>query len=529
MDLLSISQRLLEAVAWHRAGRLQEAEQAYREVLRGDPAHLDANRLLGILTTQTGRDHEAVQLFQKVLAARSDPDVHVNLGQALKRLGRLEEAVDSYRQALCLEPNHPAVHYNLGNALRDLDRFDEAAGSYQRALSMEPGFVQAHCNLGSVLKSAGALEEAMESYHRALAIEPDLAECHYNVGLALNDLGRLDEAIAAYGRALAINPDHPDAHFGLSLTLLLGGDYLEGWKEYGWRWQQEKHARFKRDFSQPQWDGGPLMGKTIFLHSEQGDGDSIQFIRYVSLVAERGGRIVVECPVSLRALFSSVAGIDMLISQGEEVGDFDVHAPLLSLPHILETTLETIPGGVPYVAADACLADHLRIDAERRAGARAVGIVWAGSPAHENDRQRSTQLACFLELAALPDITLVSLQVGDRRSDLRDVDPAGETILDLGKRLQSYADTAAVIDQLDLVITVDTAVAHLAGAMGKPVWVLLPYAPDFRWMLGRNDSPWYPTATLFRQNRQDKVGDWGSVFAEVISVLSSLCTIPKPS
>ena len=228
-------------------------------------------------------------------------------------------------------------------------------------------------------------------------------------------------------------------------------------------------------------------------------------------------------------LWAQLLQVRRWFDAGKIPGDIEHAVERLRVVGRVEQSAQTIPGGVPYVAADACLADHLRIDAERRAGARAVGIVWAGSPAHENDRQRSTQLACFLELAALPEITLVSLQVGDRRSDLRDVDPAGETILDLGKRLQSYADTAAVIDQLDLVITVATAVAHLAGAMGKPVWVLLPYAPDFRWMLGRSDSPWYPTATLFRQDRQDKVGDWGSVFAEVRSVLSSLCTIPKPN
>jgi hypothetical protein len=330
------------------------------------------------------------------------------------------------------------------------------------------------------------------------------------VGLALNDLGHLEDSIAAYQSALAIKPNYAEAHFALSLTLLLRGDYLDGWREYEWRWKREDHARMKREFVRPRWDGSDLDGKTIFLYAEQGDGDSIQFVRYVSKVAKYGGRVVVECQPGLQELFSSLEGIDVLIAKGEKIPDFDVHASLLSLPHILKTTLETIPAEVPYLRADCRLLEAL-VDRERTN----IGIVWAGSPVHPKDRERSTQLSRFLDLAGLPDVSLFSLQVGGRRDDLRAMDPGGR-LVDLGDHLESYARTAGAIDMLDLVITVDTSVAHLAGAIGTPVWVLLPYAPDFRWMRGRAESPWYPTMTLFRQ---EKIGDWPGVFAEVRSTL----------
>ena len=549
MDLLSTPERLRDALDNHRAGRLPQAEHDYRRVLEADPDHPDANRLLGILTFQLGRDDDAVRQFEKVIELGLDSaEVRVHLGKALERLGRGDQAFASFRQAIAIDPSHAtahnnlgitlrsrgqpnqaiasytqaillqpdyaAAHYNLANALRDLFRFAEAAASYRRSLAINPGFVAAHCNLGAALKDAGDYEAAMESYRAALAIEPELAECHYNLGLAQHDVGRLDEAEASYHRALRINPDYADAHFSLALTLLLRGDYSNGWEEYEWRWRQEERARLKRQFAEPQWDGTSLPGKSILLHTEQGDGDTIQLIRYVSLVASFGGKIIVECPPALRGLLSTVPGIDVLIAKGEEIPPFDVQASLLSLPYIVGTALETIPGDVPYLHADSDLEVAPRhIDPERTN----LGFVWAGSPTHKKDRQRSTQLEFFLELASLPGLALHSLQVGDRRNDLRGV-AAAEHVTDLGGCLANYAHTAAMIAHLDLVITVDTSVAHLAGAMAAPVWVLLPYAPDFRWMLGRSDSPWYPTMKLFRQKT---IGDWRGVFEEVKASLGS--------
>jgi tetratricopeptide (TPR) repeat protein len=509
-----ILQRLQEAVRCHRAGDLQQAEQGYRDVLTADPLNLEATRLLGILEHQLGRDEQAVQLFERVLEAQPDlAEVHVNLAKALKRLGRLEQAAASYRKAVALQPEDAKAHYNLGNVLREMDLFDEAAASYWRAVVVDPRFIEARVNLGMVLKLTGRLHEALATYHDVLAIEPGLGECRYNLGLALNDMGKLDEAIAELRRVLDQRWDYADAHFGLALTLLLKGDYSEGWKEYEWRWLQEEHQRLKRKFRQPRWDGSPLDGRTILLYAEQGDGDTIQFIRYVSEVARLGGNVIVECQPALKSLFSSVAGIDVLIGKGEEIPEFDVHAPLLSLPHILGTTLATVPADVPYVLADGDARVELSLDPK----GKNVGIVWAGSPAHRKDRQRSTQLERFIGLSSVPDVALYSLQLGDRRRDLQ-AGP-GCPIVDLGDHLQDYSDTAAVIDQLDLVITVDTSVAHLAGAMGKKVWVLLPHAPDFRWMLHRSDSPWYPTMTLFRQ---PEYGDWEGVFRAVESALRRL-------
>jgi hypothetical protein len=361
-----------------------------------------------------------------------------------------------------------------------------------------------------VLKRSGHLHEAVAEYQEALAIDSEVAECHYNLGLALSDLGKLDEATTCLRRAIDLNWGYADAHFGLALTLLLKGEYPEGWREYEWRWQQEEHLRLKRKFDQPRWDGTPLDGKTILLHGEQGDGDSIQFIRYVKRVVEMGGRVLVECQPSLKTLFGCVERIETLIAKGEEIPEFDVHASLLSLPYILGTTLETIPANVPYLRASGRLEVEVPLDPHKRN----IGIVWAGSPRHRKDRERSTRLERFLELLSVPDIALYSLQLGDRRSELREA--GSQQIVDLGDHLRDYSRTAAVLERLDLVITVDTSVAHLAGAMGKEVWVLLPHAPDFRWMLGRSDSPWYPTMKLFRQQ---EAGGWKGVFDQVRSAL----------
>lgn len=510
MEAPPILQRLQEAVQCHRAGDFQQAEQTYREVLSADPRNLEAARLLGILASQLGRHEEAVKLFETVLEVQPDlAEVRVNLARSLKGLGRLEAAADAYRRALALQPEDAKAHYNLGNVLHELGSLDEAAASYRRALVVDPKFVEARVNLGMVLKRSGFLHEAIDAYQEVLSANPDLAECRYNLGLALNDLGKLDEAVAELRRVLDQRWDYADAHFGLALALLLKGDFAEGFKDYEWRWLQQENQRLKRKFKQPRWDGTPLGGKTILLHAEQGDGDSIQFVRYVREVAGLGGHLILECQPSLKLLFSQVPGIDVLVGKGDEIPEFDVHASLLSLPHILGTALETIPASVPYLHVNGDLEDTLPLDPERRN----IGIVWAGSPVHRKDRDRSTQVERFVELSSVPDVALYSLQLGDRRSDLRNV---GSKIIDLGDHLADYSRTAAVIDQLDLVITVDTSVAHLAGAMGKEVWVLLAHAPDFRWMLDRRDSPWYPTMRLFRQ---EEFGDWGSVFEQVRSAL----------
>ena len=346
----------------------------------------------------------------------------------------------------------------------------------------------------------------MHCYQRALSINPEYAKAHSNLGVAYSDLGDLDKSIASYRRALEISPGFPEAHWNYAQVLLLKGRFEQGWIEYEWRWKWKDFPSLKRNFAQPLWDGSNLNGRTILLHCEQGLGDSIQFIRYAPMVARLGGRVVVECPPQLKRLFQGVSGIDRLAGHHGELPTFDVQAPLLSLPHIFKTDLETIPNTVPYLSPPS----EPLINLERGDGVR-VGMVWAGKPTHIGDIKRSVDLGHFTTIANMEGCIFYSLQVGERRQDIGQHD-LNESLIDLGEDLADFAVTASAIEQLDLVISIDTAVAHLAGALGKPVWTLLPHMPDWRWMLDREDTPWYPTMRLFRQK---KAGDWEGVFRDV--------------
>jgi hypothetical protein len=338
-------------------------------------------------------------------------------------------------------------------------------------------------------------------------------------------LGRPEAALQALERAIALAPDYADAHWNRALTLLLAGDFAQGWPAYEWRWRAT--GMREPDLAAPRWDGGPLDGQTILLHAEQGLGDSIHFVRYAPLVAARGGRVIVQCPAPLARLLATCAGVARVIPRGEPLPPFELQAPLMSLPGLLNTRLDNIPAEVPYLAppAGAGAAAQAALAALAALGARrTVGVVWAGNPAHENDRNRSCPARCFAALGA-PERALVSLQKGAGADDIAAIPGA----LDLGPRLEDFAATAAAIARLDLVIAVDTATAHLAGALGRPVWLLLPHAPEWRWQLRRDDSPWYPTMRLFRQERP---GDWPGVFERVgealKSALSGYSTPPPP-
>ena len=436
----------------------------------------------------------------------------------LRDQGKLDEAVACYRRALELKPDYAEAHNNLGTAFKDQGKLDEAVACYRRALELKPDFAEAHNNLGIALKDQGKLDEAVACYRRALELKPDYAEAHNNLGNALKDQGKLDEAVACYRRALELKPDFAEAHGNQSLLSLLTGDFQRGWAEYEWRWKTKQCQR--RDFSQPLWDGQPLEGRTILLHAEQGLGDAIQFVRYAALVKQRGGAVIVECPKPLLSLLASCAGIDRLVGRGDDLPPFDVHAPLLSLPGIFHTSLETIPADVPYLFADPGLVEHWREELGGIAGFK-IGIAWRGNPEHRNDRARSIPLSCFEPLAGLPGVRLLACKKGRAWSSCKSW-PDRFPITELGSRLDDFMDTAAVLMNLDLVITCDTAVAHLAGALGVPVWVALPFVPDWRWLLDRSDSPWYPTMRLFRQK---KPGDWAGVFEEI---KAELCATPVP-
>jgi tetratricopeptide (TPR) repeat protein len=469
---------------------------------------------LGSLLLSQNKLEEAIPWFRE--AVRLKPgfaEAHADLGGLLRRQARPDEAIPVLRRALELKPDLVEAHVSLGNALRDKARLEESVASYREAVRLRPDYPDAHNNLGVALMELGELQAAVASDREAMRLNPGYAEAHNSLGVALSGLGRVDEAVQCYSEAIRLRPNYADAYLNRAFALLLKGDFEQGWPEYEWRWRTPDFT--PPNFHQPQWDGGPLAGRTVLLHAEQGLGDALQFIRYVPLVQACGGRIIVQCPRMLRRLLGdSLAGIEGLIAPGETPPPFQVHCPLLSLPHLLGTTLATIPAGVPYLRADEALVTRWRRELAAVDGFK-VGVVWRGSPQHKRDRFRSVPLTQFGPLAAVGGVGLVGLQKGLGSEQIAML-PPGFVAFDAGARIDDWADTAAVVKSLDVVVTVDTAVAHLAGGLGVPVWVALPYAPDWRWLLGREDSPWYPTMRLFRQTAP---GAWGPVFERIASAL----------
>ncbi len=443
------------------------------------------------------REREAVRMFGQGLEHHNNGD--------------LEEAARIYGQALILDPRIPDIYNNLGVALRALGKLEASAACYQRSLALNPDHAGSYTNLGNVLRGLGRLDAAAASHRRAVELAPDEANTHYNLGLALRDLGRITEALQCFAKTLELNPDHPDCHWDRSLSLLQNGDLKEGFQEYEWRWKLSTNP--PRAFEQPEWDGGDLGGKTILLHQEQGFGDMIHFARYIPMVKEKGGTVVVEMQPQLSRLISTIDGVAKVVNLGSDLPAFDVYAPMMSLGKIFGTTLDTIPAAIPYLKAPDAHAVPLPASLSNPLK---VGIAWAGRPTHKNDANRSSWFGHFTELMGLADVALYSLQTGPAAGAIAE-NGCEAFVTDMAARINDFADTAAVIGQLDLVISVDTAVAHLAGALGKPVWVVLPHPGDWRWMLERDDSPWYPTMRLFRQSTP---GDWGPVFEALRQALT---------
>ncbi len=427
----------------------------------------------------------------------------------MESLGRLEAAIAAHERAVQLKPDFAPLLCNLGNALQDNRQVERAIEVLRRAIQLQPQFAEAHNNLGNALCDRGDADEAIASYRHALRLKPDYANAMSNLAGALIDQVKLEEAEGLLRRAIEIDPQCADAHWNLAIYLLLHGDFERGLPEYEWRWKVKNVMRGSPNLPQPPWDGRELNGRTILLHTEQGIGDAIQFIRYVPMVVACGGRIILRCPIELKRLFTAVPNIERIIDLNERLPEFDVHCPLLSLPRAFRTDLNSIPATVPYLRADPMLAEVWKGKLAGWGDVRKIGLAWAGAGIHSNDRNRSTTLNSFAPLAEIEDVAYFSLQKGEAA---KQPPPEGLAISDFTSELNDFADTAALIENLDLVITVDTSVAHLAGAMGKPVWVLLPMNPDWRWMYDRADSPWYPTMRLFRQS---KPKDWPAVLDEV--------------
>jgi Flp pilus assembly protein TadD len=505
-------------VALAQRGRLAEAESHLRQAVEADPGFAQAHHNLGVALAQQGFTDAAIAALRRALDIHPGyAEAHFNLANTLSGRGGSAEAVESYREALLHRPDYPEVLCNLGLALAESGQPGEAAILLKQATRLRPEYVEAHNNLGLALGELGRFEESIACLERALALNPRYAPAHGNLGSAYKGLGRPEEAVACYEAALRYEPDSASHHWNLSLALLQAGDFARGWAEYEWRWKRPSTPM--RPFRQPLWEGLPLGGRTILLWCEQGLGDALQFARYAPLVQARDGRVLLECPEPLRVLFGNLPGVDELLPEGAGAARaFDCHAPLLSLPRLLHTTLATVPADVPYLKADPALVETWRRRLQPLDGFR-VGIAWQGNPHHKWDRWRSAPLAALAPVAGVPGLRLVSLQQGPGAEQLPALKGRFD-VLDLGAELAAapgpWPNVAAAMACLDLVVSVDTATAHLAGALGVPVWVPLPTLVDWRWLLGRDDSPWYPTMRLFRQKQ---LGDWEPVFARLAAAL----------
>lgn len=579
--MATIQDALAIAVQHHQAGRLDNAEGIYRQILQVAPQQPDALHLLGVLLRRQqptmavrlireallhnphlteahinlanvlqdlGHHAEAAASFRRAIALRPDLEVAWAGHASVQRvLGRFDTAVAGYHRAIRLTPEMAEIRNGLANALQDLKRYDDAARCYGHALALEPAhasagnnlsialrelrqperallwqrravahnplFAAAHTSLGITLQELGRLDEAAACHARAAACEPGFTAAYNNLGNTRQAQNRLDAAIAQYRHALNTDPDSPDGHRNLGIGLLVAGRFAEGWGEYEGRLRC-KDAPVLADLPKPRWSGEPLEGRRILLHSEQGLGDTIQFCRYASLVAARGGRVVLGVQPSLTRLLKGLQGAAAVRSGAVPLQEFDLHIQMLSLPGLFGSDLDSFPAQVPYLYPEPEMAARWAERLGRLEGMR-VGLVWAGSPGHGNDKNRSLRLEAFAPLAALPGVTLVSIQKGPSEG-LAAEPPGGMPLVNLSPEIADFADTAAIAANLDLVICVDTSVAHLCGALGRPTWVLLPFAPDWRWMLDREDSPWYPTMRLFRQERP---GDWSGVLARVEEAL----------
>jgi tetratricopeptide (TPR) repeat protein len=514
---LTVHQAMQLALAHHSAERLAEAEEVYRRILAAEPGNSDAMEMLGVVASQRGRHAEGLDLIDRALAIKPQAaDYHFNRGIVLMALGKTGEGIAAFRRAVELRPNFPSAVDQLAKALLGSNRPQEAAEVYQKYLTSNPNDAAAFLNLGIALRESGRIEEAIEAYHRCLKINPAYAEAHLNLGAALSAAGRVDDAIHEYRRAIELRPDLPEAHHNLSLLLLMQGNFPQGWKEFEWRWQCRDFPSRRRDFSQPMWRGEPPAGKTILLHAEQGMGDTIQFARFIPSLRERGAKIVLECQPPLLRLMQGLAGIAQVIKAGDPLPPFDLHCPMMSLPLALGTRVETIPANVPYLAANDALKTKWSQKLGPRDGTLRVGLNWSGNAGFARDRTRSLSLSQLAPLA-IPCVTFFSLQKGAAASQIA-IAPNGMRLIDIGSQIEDFADSAAVISLMDLVISSDTSIPHLAGALGAEIWLMLQFAADWRWMTARKDTPWYPTMRLFRQSSR---GDWKSVIEIVAAELAT--------
>ena len=479
-----------EAIECFQNGLASKAEEILVGILNTQSNNLPALEMLGVIKAASGAHVEAIQYFkQATLAAPNSPSTQNNLIKAI---------------------NEGALSYlNSGIALRVDQHFSEALPYFDQAIAINPHYSDAHFNRGITLQFLGRLEEALESYAQTIHISPHFAEAYFNSGIAFRDLQRPIEALANFDHAIKLSPDHSLAHWNKALLLLVRGDFQQGWIEHEWRWKSVIKGS-ARNFPQPLWLGDKsLMNKTIFLYSEQGFGDTIQFCRYIKFIAKLGAKIILEVEPALVDLLSGLEGVNQIITKGDPIPNFDFQCPLLSLPLAFKTTIETIPAPSRYIQANKEKVNAWKMKLGEKSKLR-IGIVWNGSLFHNNDHNRSINFSEIIPLLS-PSYEYICLQKSIRTLDEIAL-KGGVNIKFFGDELQDFSDTAALCELMDLVISVDTSIAHLAGALGIPTWILLPHHADWRWLLDRRDSPWYPSVTLYRQKSE---GDWKTLIAEL--------------
>ncbi|MGD9719620.1 MAG: tetratricopeptide repeat protein [Pirellulales bacterium] len=553
---------LAHAKMLHQSGRLREAEAIYRQLLAADPGNVEVEYLLAAVCDSLGRADEAIARLQGLLArAPNHAETHNHLGALLAERGQLAAAIQHfeiavrlrpqwteprqnleqarvnelnqrglaqvaaadlagaiacYRQALVLRPDDVASRGNLGNALKLQGQFEEAAECFVGLLAQAPQLGAAHYSLGTVRCKQGRHAEAEQHLRRAIELQPQDSQSYCELGRVMLEQNRVDEALSAYRRAVECAPASAAAHFHLAFALLLAGDFAAGWREYEWRLKLPRVRPVS--LTEPEWTGSPLAGRTLLVRGEQGFGDALQFVRFAETLERAGATVVVECHRALARLLATCPGVSQTLASGEPPPVIDCHVAMQSLPGLLAVTAESFPAKVPYLSVDEESIERWRSRYVPGDSFR-VGIAWQGDPGHVNDCNRSFPLERFAQIARLPGVQLYSLQVSATGREQLPAVVDAWPIVDLAPRLTDFYETAAAMQHLDLVITCDSAPAHLAGALGRPVWVALPFAPDWRWLLNRQDSPWYPSMRLFRQPRH---GDWEGTFRQIEAALVEL-------
>jgi tetratricopeptide (TPR) repeat protein len=494
--------------------QLDAAVASYDKAIALEPDYAEAYYNRGNALQELKQLDAAVASYDKAIALKPDyAEAYSNRGLALQELKQLDAAVYSYDKAIAFKLEFAKAYYNRGNALNELKQLDAAVYSYDKAIALKPDFAEAYSNRGIALKELKQLDDAIASYDKAIALKPDYAEAYYNRGTALQELKQLDAAVASCDKAIVLAPDFAEAYWNKSMLLLLTREFVKGFNLYEWRWDEKNTMKWKRNFSQPLWLGEEsLSDKTILIHAEQGLGDTIQFCRYIKMVSDLDAKVIFEVQKPLVRLLKDLPGVSTLIAKGDPLPEFDFHCPLLSLPLAFKTDLNSIPSARSYLEAEvvriAYWKDRIKGDGLK------IGIAWQGSKGTTVDIGRSFELKLFEKIATQPNVHLISLQKGYGSEQLKNM-PQGMQVMDLGEELDAdgaFLDSAAVIINLDLVISSDTALAHLAGALGIKTWVALKYVPDWRWMLDRQDSPWYPSLKLYRQEKMD---DWSTVFDQM--------------